>query len=409
MHPDTSVGAVNEVTIMTDSLMDIMYDSDTLIQAFENCKKGSIWKESVQRYESNLLKQVNHAQKELIAGTYKQKPFNEFLLHERGKSREVKAIHISDRVVLRAFCDRILFPTVNKYLIYDNGASVKDKGIQFTRDRFVTHLRKYYRTYQNNLGYVLLIDFSKYFDNIQHEKLLEEYKKRIKDEEVINFLEKLIKFSKVDVSYLSDREYNYCMYTIFNAIEYSKVDKSLLTGEKFMEKSIGIGSQISQISGLLYPARIDNYCKIVKGLKFYGRYMDDIYIIHEDKNYLKQLLLEIHAICLEYGIFINIKKTQIIKISSTFTFLKTRYSLTESGKVIQRLSRDSITRERRKLKKYKELVDCGKMSYKDVENAYKSWRGNVKKYASYHVLKNMDLLYNDLFITPFIRQGGKTC
>lgn len=222
-------------------------------------------------------------------------------------------------------------------------------------------------------------------------------------------MEKLIKFSKVDVSYLSDREYNYCMYTIFNAIEYSKVDKSLLTGEKFMEKSIGIGSQISQISGLLYPARIDNYCKIVKGLKFYGRYMDDIYIIHEDKNYLKQLLLEIHAICLEYGIFINIKKTQIIKISSTFTFLKTRYSLTESGKVIQRLSRDSITRERRKLKKYKELVDCGKMSYKDVENAYKSWRGNVKKYASYHVLKNMDLLYNDLFITPFIRQGGKTC
>lgn len=180
MHPDTSVGAVNEVTIMTDSLMDIMYDSDTLIQAFENCKKGSIWKESVQRYESNLLKQVNHAQKELIAGTYKQKPFNEFLLHERGKSREVKAIHISDRVVLRAFCDRILFPTVNKYLIYDNGASVKDKGIQFTRDRFVTHLRKYYRTYQNNLGYVLLIDFSKYFDNIQHEKLLEEYKSVLK-------------------------------------------------------------------------------------------------------------------------------------------------------------------------------------------------------------------------------------
>ena len=72
---------------------------------------------------------------------------------------------------------------------------------------------------------------------------------------------------------MSDEEYKYCLDKVFNAIEYAKIDKSLLTGEKFMEKSIGIGSQISQISGLLYPTRIDNYCKIVKGLPYYGRYI----------------------------------------------------------------------------------------------------------------------------------------
>ncbi len=76
-----------------------------------------------------------------------------------------------------------------------------------------------------------------------------------------------------------------------------------------MDKSVGIGSEISQISGLLYPSRIDNYCKIVKGLKYYGRYMDDTYVIHESKEYLKQLLREITEICNEYGIFINNKKT----------------------------------------------------------------------------------------------------
>lgn len=44
-----------------------------------------------------------------------------------------------------------------------------------------------------------------------------------------------------------------------------------------MRKSVGIGSQISQISGVYYPTRIDNYCKIVKGMKYYGRYMDKLF------------------------------------------------------------------------------------------------------------------------------------
>ena len=53
------------------------------------------------------------------------------------------------------------------------------------------------------------------------------------------------------------------------------------------DRGLGIGSQVSQICGLFYPSRIDNYCKIVKSLKYYGRYMDDIYIIHPDKKYLQ--------------------------------------------------------------------------------------------------------------------------
>lgn len=111
-----------------------------------------------------------------------------------------------------------------------------------------------------------------------------------------------------------------------------------------MKKSVGIGSQISQISGVYYPTRLDNYCKIVRGMKYYGRYMDDIYIIHESKEFLKGLLNDIRGICDEYGLFINPKKTQIVKLSHGFTFLKIKYSLTETGKVIERISKDSVVR-----------------------------------------------------------------
>lgn len=386
----------------TESMLAYLYDANEYIESFKKCKKGSIWKESVQRYEMNLLQNINKTIKAIKSNTYEQLPFNEFTLNERGKIREIKAIHIEDRVVLRTLCDKILTPSITKYLTYDNGASVKGKGIYFTRKRLETHLHKYYRKHKSNDGYILLIDFTKFFDNVCHDKLIDEFSKRIDDKPVLDFIQSIIKSFRIDVSYMSDEEYEYCLESIYNAIEYAKIDKKLLTGEKYMDKSIGIGSQISQISGLLYPTRIDNYCKIVKGLPYYGRYMDDTYIIHESKEYLQNLLHEIEDICNEYGIHINKKKTQITKISKTFIFLKTRYFISDTGKVVKRINKKSVTRERRKLKKFRKFYENGEVTYEEIYNQYNSWRGNLKYYSSYDVIKSMNKLFDDLFFKPFL-------
>lgn len=403
MRPDTSGDARNEVTNMKD--MESVYDANALLDAFRQAKKGTAWKESVQRYEMNLLRNINHTQKELANGTYEQKDFYEFSLSERGKTRHIKSMHISDRVVQRSVCDNVLIAELQRYLIYDNGASMEGKGIHFARKRLSTHLHRYYRKHKSNEGYILLIDFSKFFDNINHEPLIEAMRNKIGDTETMSFVEKLIDTFKIDVSYMTDEEYKESLNTLYNALEYAKIDEEELTGQKFMKKSVGIGSQISQISGVFYPTRIDNYCKIVKGMKYYGRYMDDIYIIHEDKEYLKQLLKEIEQICDELGLFINAKKTQIIKLSKGFTFLKIKYSLTDTGKVVQRVSRDSVTRMRRKLKKLRIKLDQGEIGFEDVRCAYNSWRGSVAHYDSYTTLKNMDKLFDELFIEPFIEGG----
>ncbi len=401
MHPDTSGDARNEVTNMKD--MKSVYDANALLDAFRQAKKGTSWKESVQRYELNLLRNIRHTQKELADGTYEQKDFYEFSLSERGKTRHIKSMHISDRVVQRSVCDNVLIPELQRYLIYDNGASMEGKGIHFARKRISTHLHKYYRKHKSNDGYILLIDFSKFFDNICHEPLIDAMRGKIGDAETMNFIEKLIETFKIDVSYMTDEEYAESLNTLYNALEYVKIDKELLTGQKFMNKSVGIGSQISQISGVFYPTRIDNYCKIVKGMKYYGRYMDDIYVIHEDKEYLKKLLKEIEEICDELGLFINEKKTQIIKLSKGFTFLKIKYSLTDTGKVVERVSSDSVTRMRRRLKKLRGKLDAGEVDFEDIRCAYASWRGSVAHYDSYTTLKSMDKLFDELFIEPFKR------
>lgn len=382
------------------SEMESIYDANALVDAFKKAKKGVSWKESVQRYEMNLLRNVNKTQKELRDGTYEELPFHEFTLCERGKTRPIKASHINDRVVFGSTCDNVLIPKLEKYLIYDNGASMKNKGIHFARKRICSQLHKFYRKNKSNEGYILQIDFWKFFDNIVHDGLIEDIRKKIDDDEFMGFLQKLIDAFRVDVSYMSDEEYADCLHTLYNALDHAKIGKEKLTGEKYMRKSVGIGSPISQISGVYYPTRIDNYCKIVRGLKYYGRYMDDIYIIHKDKEYLKELLKDIQKICDELGLFINPKKTQIVKLSHGFTFLKIKYSLTDTGKVVQRISHDSVVRMRRKLKKYRKLLDEGKMSFEDVRCSYNSWKGGVSHYDSYTTIQSMDKLFNELFIEP---------
>ena len=165
-------------------------NSNVLINSFYEAKKNSSWKNSVQQYEANLLKNIRKTQLELRNKTYKQGEFYNFYLCERGKERYVRSISFYDRVIQRALCDQ-LNPIVEPYLIYDNGASVKNKGIDFARKRIENHLHKYYRKFGNQ-GYALVIDFSKFYDNIVHKPLMDMYREIIDDEDIINLISHLV-------------------------------------------------------------------------------------------------------------------------------------------------------------------------------------------------------------------------
>ena len=339
----------------------------------------------------NYLFELAELQKELESDSYTFQPSTEFTLHERGKVRRITGEQIKDRVSKHALCDEILTPSVRKYLIYDNSASIKGKGIDFARKRLLVHLRKYYHQHGSNDGYILLIDFSKYYDNIQHEKLMEQFEKYIHDEKALSFLRAVIDRSKVDVSYMTDEEYAGCMDRVFNSLEYQNVDKSLLTGEKFMRKHLNIGDQVAQVAGIIYPIPIDNYVKIVKGVKFYGRYMEDSYAIHESKEFLEELLQGIIAVAKELGITVNIRKTRICKLSSLWRFLQVQYSLTDTGRVIQKINPKRLTNMRRKMKKLVHIL-----TEKEFDDWYGSWFRNHYRIMSRIQRENMDTLYNQL-------------
>jgi hypothetical protein len=331
--------------------------------AFRKSRLEVSWKESVQRYEMNLFNRIASTAERLRVGENISSGFVEFDLLERGRLRHIKSIHITERVVQKCLCDTVLVPIISRSLIYDNGGSLKKKGLHFAIRRLIAHLSKYYRQNGNsNEGYCLSVDFSKYFDNIRHDLLFNMLEKLIHDKGVM----KLIK------------------------------DFVIPFGNG---KSLGLGSQVSQILAIYYPNYADHYAKEQLKIQFYGRYMDDLYMIHRDKEYLKYCLGKLKEMCNSLGITINEKKTRIVKLKDGLKFLKGIYSLSETGKIIRRAYPDSRKRMRRKLKKFKSLIEKGKMSYKDIYTAYQSWRGNyVKRFDAFHTVKRMDSLYDWLFI-----------
>ena len=368
-----------------------IFDGNVLYESFIRAKQGSDWKPQVQKFEMNYLFELADLQTELVSGDYKFLPNTEFTIHERGKVRRITGEQIRDRVSKHALCDEILTPAVQKYLIYDNSASQVGKGIDFARKRLLTHLRKYYSQHKSNDGYILLIDFSKYYDNIRHDRLMEQFEKYIHDPNALNFLRKVVDRSKVDVSYMTDEEYAGCMDTLFNSLEYEQVDKTLRTGKRYMYKHLNIGDQVAQVAGIIYPIPIDNYVKIVRGVKFYGRYMDDSYAIHESKEFLENLLQGIIAIANELGITVNTRKTRICKLSSMWRFLQVQYSLTDTGRVIQKINPKRLTAMRRKMKK---LVY--KLPEKEFDDWFNAWMCNHYKIMSKQQRENMNTLYAQL-------------
>lgn len=368
-----------------------IYNIEVLYEAFQKAKVGSDWKPQVQKFEMNLLTELSKLQKELQNRTFKFSPPNEFILNERGKTRVISGDCIRDRVVKRALCDEILIPSIRKYLIHDNGASLKGKGIGFTRDRLEVHLRKYYHKNQSNEGYILLGDYTKYFDNIQHKLLMDMFRKIINNDLAIWLLEKVLEQAMVDVSFMDNNEYADCLNTVFNSLEYDKVDKKLLTGEKYLAKHMNIGDQVAQVAGIFYPHKLDNYIKIVEGVKYYGRYMDDFYVIHDNKEYLKELVKRIEAEALNNGILINKKKTRICKLSDYWRFLQIQYSLTDTGRIIKKINPKRLVSMRRKLKKLADILN-----EEDFINYYKAWFKNHYKLMSKIQRENMDKLFYEL-------------
>ena len=320
-----------------------------LYKSYKKCRRGVGWKHSTQAYKANAFINVRKTQKELLSGRWRSKGFIEFDIQDRGKKRHIKSVHITERVVQRCLCDYCLTPLLERSLISDNSASQTGKGMDYALKRLSNHLRWHYRRYGTG-GYILTYDFHKFFESISHEAAFALLERYVQDE-------RLRKLSKYLV-------------------------------RMFGVKGLGLGSQVSQTIAISIPNRLDHIIKERMHCKCYGRYMDDGYIIHPDKEHLRKCAEIIREEAALFGVEMNENKTQIIKLSRGFTFLKIKFTLTDSGCVVRKLSRANVTRERRKLKKL-----AGKLPPGDLKTSFESWNGHARRCHSYRTRQAMTEVY----------------
>lgn len=329
-----------------------------LFESYKKSKRGVNWKASTQKFTATAGTQLFKLYETLHSGEYRSPGFYEFDIFERGKARHIRSVTIDERVVQRCLCDESLVPLMTRTFIHDNGACMKGKGYDFAIDRLKCHTQRHFRKYGAD-GYILLFDFSKFFDTLPHKTVLEKVDKELEDPRLRKLTHHFV--------------------------------------EAFGDEGLGLGSQISQVLALASANKLDHFVKEVLHVKGYGRYMDDGYLIHQSKDYLRHCLEEIKKVCDELGLHLNLKKTRIVKLKDGFTFLKVKHYLTDTGRVVRKIPHDGITRMRRKLKKLKRRVDAGLMDLKDVKQALQSWAGHTLKFDAYKTRMAMYARFANLY------------
>ncbi len=154
-------------------------------------------------------------------------------------------------------------------------------------------------------------------------------------------------------------------------------------------RGIPLGNQINQGFALLYLDGMDKFIKYELGIKYYGRYMDDFYLIHHSKDYLRYCLYSINEFVNTLELELN-GKTQIFPVKNGVNYLGFHTYLTKDGKVIRKLKNQNKRNAQKKFKKMRKLLDEGKITEDKFNASYNAWKSHILHGNCYKLSKMMD-------------------
>lgn len=219
--------------------------------------------------------------------------------------------------------------------------------------------------------YYLKMDISKYFYRVDHEILLQILKRRIKDERLLDLLEKIIN----------------CESTKFG-LPLGKEPDEVEIEDRLSNKGMPIGNLTSQMFANIYLNEVDQYAKHELGLHYYIRYMDDIIILHSDKKYLAQVK-ELIRVFLDENLRLNLnQKTAIRPCSMGIDFVGYRIWATH-----RRLKKKTAVKIKRNLKRQIERVRAGEESRERLMRSVASYRGILSYCDSYGLRQSLNQLF----------------
>ena len=290
---------------------------ENLYKAYFEARKNKRFTKEQQKFEQNYEHQLQVLYEQIIAKTYKVAPCKAFVI-EKPVYREVFAPQFIDRVV-HHFIVLYINPQVEQVLIEDCYGCRKNKGTLYGIERAKKKMRSVTQNYAKE-AYILKLDISGYFMNMNTTILY-------------NQIQKL---QLVENTACSSFEKEVLHYLINEVIFTNPIHQCQINGNKELWKFIPntkslfhsphgcglpIGNLTSQIFGNIYLNDFDHWVKTDLGIKYYGRYVDDMYFMHNDKDFLKQCILKVQEKMQTYGMLIHPKKIYLQHYTKGLEFL----------------------------------------------------------------------------------------
>lgn len=334
---------------------DVICDYGNLYKAYKKAKAGKGFNGSSARFQTMSLEGLHILKEQLENQTYRMNPYNEFKVHEP-KERVIKSCSFKDKVVQHCLCDNILRPRLEDEFIRTNYAGQIGKGTHFGMDCLKEHMLEFYSKHGLD-GWILKCDITKFFYQIDHEVL------------------------KDIVDYYFSEDYTRWLNHLF-------IDSTYGLG-------LPLGNQVAQVYALLMLDGLDHFIINELGIKLYGRYMDDFYLIHNDKRYLKWCLECINQFVESLGLLLN-GKTQIIPFKNGMLFTGFHHYVTNDGKYIRKLNGSNKRRIKKKIRLWAKLVNSERMTEQKFFEKYNAWKNHALHGNCIKLCHSMDSYVKEL-------------
>ena len=239
----------------------------TLMVADTHVSKGKRENTERLRFYDNREGNLEEISTLLRAGKVPKVEYHSFYVYVP-KVRKVIFIDYWSKVVQRAIYD-VLNPKICRTFIEHTYACVKGRGQLAAMEQLYTWMRET-RT-SGSEWYYYKFDVAKFFYRIDHERLMDIRRKKIDDPRTVDLLGYYINNDAVPFGMPLD------------------ANQLTITEEQMLyDLGIPIGGGLSHMLGNMYLDPLDQFCKRVLGIKRYIRYMDDIIILDNDKERLKE-------------------------------------------------------------------------------------------------------------------------
>lgn len=137
--------------------------------------------------------------------------------------------------------------------------------------------------------------------------------------------------------------------------------------------------------------------RYIGNIKAYERYMDDGVAISPDIDDLYLCMDGLKIICEKCGLELNLKKTRVIPLRDYYRWLKTRFIITPTGKVVRKMNKDSTKIVRHKLRAFRGKLDRGEMTLADIRCSVDSYNGHMKRGHSFKVRQRTNQYFKSLY------------